>query len=83
MTSRFTNLRVTHPDFDFWVDVRLRDWDGKWLAVADLAGEPAMGTGAEPREALRAALTALGEPYATEIARSAFPPLAGAQRPRS
>ena len=24
------HLRLTHPDLDFWVDVRLREWDGKW-----------------------------------------------------
>jgi len=37
----------------------------------DLADEPDVGTGIEPREALRAALAALGEPYATEMAESA------------
>ena len=71
MTNRIANLRLTHPDLDFWVDVRLRDWDGRWLAVADFAGEPDVGTGTEPRAALRAALTALGEPYATEMAEGA------------
>jgi hypothetical protein len=30
-----------------------------------------IGTGDDPREALRAALAALGEPYATEMAASA------------
>jgi hypothetical protein len=36
-----------------------------------LADEPDIGTGDEPREALRAALAALGEPYASEMAASA------------
>ena len=38
------HLRFTHPELDFWVDVRLREFDGRWLAVADLAGEPDIGT---------------------------------------
>lgn len=64
------HLRLTHPDLDFWVDVRLREWGGRWLAVADLAGEPDVGTGLDPREAIRAALASLGEPHATEMAES-------------
>jgi hypothetical protein len=32
-------LRLTHPALDFYVDVKLREYpDGKWLAVADIAG---------------------------------------------
>lgn len=30
-------LRLTHPALDFWIDVRLRQFDGRWLAVAELA----------------------------------------------
>ena len=26
-------LRLVHPDLDFWIDVRLRQFDGRWLAV--------------------------------------------------
>ena len=65
------HLRLTHPDLAFWVDVRLREFDGRWLAVADLADEPDVGTGMEPRDALRAVLMALGERYAEEMAESA------------
>jgi hypothetical protein len=36
-----------------------------------LADEPALGVGDDPREALRVALAALGEPYASEMAASA------------
>lgn len=61
-------LRLTHPDLDFWVDVRLREWIGRWLAVADLADEPDVGTGDDPQTAIRGALAALGEPYASEMA---------------
>jgi hypothetical protein len=38
-----------------------------------LADEPDIGTGKDPREAIRAALDALGEPYASEMAASASP----------
>ena len=61
-------LRLTHPDLDFWVDVRLREFDGRWLAVADLADEPDVGTGMEPREALHETLMSLGPRLASELA---------------
>lgn len=53
-------LRLTHPDLDFWIDVRLRELDGRWLAVADLADTPEMGMGDVPEEALRGALGPFG-----------------------
>ena len=34
------DLRLTHPAIDFWIDVRLRQFEGSWLAVADLASTP-------------------------------------------
>lgn len=40
-----THLRFTHADLDFCVDVRLREFDGRWLGVADLADEPHIGVG--------------------------------------
>jgi hypothetical protein len=39
--------------------------------VATLADEPDIGVGDDPREALRAALAALGEPWAAEMAARA------------
>jgi hypothetical protein len=30
-------LRLTHPDLDFYVDVRVTPFEGRWLATADLA----------------------------------------------
>lgn len=54
------HLRLTHPDLDFWIDVRLRDFGGRWLAVADLANTPEMGMGDVPEEALRGALAPFG-----------------------
>jgi len=50
------NLRLTHPALDFWIDVRLREFDGHWLAVADLADTPEVGVGGTPAEALRGAM---------------------------
>ena len=49
-------LRLTHPSVDFWIDVRLRQLNGRWLAVADLADEPDIGLGIEPTDALWQAL---------------------------
>ena len=34
------DLRLTDPDLDFWVEVRVRGFDAAWLAVADLPGRP-------------------------------------------
>jgi hypothetical protein len=64
-------LRLRHPDLVFHIDVTLTEPEGRWLATAMLADESDVGTGSEPREALRAALAALGEPYATEMAERA------------
>jgi hypothetical protein len=64
-------LRLTHPDLDFWIDVRLREFDGRWLAVADVADEPDVGTGLEPRMAIREALMAVGPRLAEELADTA------------
>ncbi len=69
--AQVRHLRLTHPDLDFYVDARLWQHDGRWLAVADLADEPDIGTGTDPRKALRGALSALGEPYASDMARDA------------
>ena len=51
------HFRPTTPNWIFWVDVRRREFDGKWLAVADLADQPDLGMGTEPREAPLEALT--------------------------
>lgn len=53
-------LRLTAPIIDFWVDVRLRSWHDRWLAVADIAGEPEIGLGRSARQALERALAGLG-----------------------
>jgi hypothetical protein len=66
-----THLRLTHPDLDFWIDVRVREFDGRWLAVADLADVPEVGTGDTAREAVRGALRVLGPRLAATLSRSA------------
>ena len=65
------HLRLTHPELDFWVDMRLREFHGRWLAVADLADEPDIGTSEDPREALQESLLALGEEIAGRMVEGA------------
>ena len=60
-----------HPDLVFCIDVTLTEHEGRWLATAMLAEQPDIGTGHDPREALRAALAAPGEPFASELTASA------------
>ena len=55
------NTRLTSTELGLDVDLRLRQLDGRWLAVADFGGEPEVGIGATPRVALTAALATLGE----------------------
>ena len=61
--------RLIHPDLDFYIDVAVYERDGRYMATADLAEDSRdIGVGNTPREAVRAALQALGEPYATVMA---------------
>ena len=48
--------RLTDPDLDFWVDLRLMRQSDRWLAVADLAGEPEVGLGPTRQVAILFAL---------------------------
>ena len=54
------NFRLTADELGLDVDVRLRELDGRWLAVASFDGEPEVGIGASARNALSAALATLG-----------------------
>lgn len=54
-------FRLTAPAIDFWVDVRLRSWGDRWLAVADIAGEPEIGLGRTAGQALEGALASFGQ----------------------
>jgi hypothetical protein len=63
-----TELRLTHPDLDFCVDVTVYERDGRYMVTADLAEDSRdVGVGDTPREAVSAALRSLGEPYASEM----------------
>jgi hypothetical protein len=55
------NARIGAETLGHDVEIRLRQLDGRWLAVAGFDGEPEVGIGATPRAALAAALATLGE----------------------
>ena len=55
------NTRLASEQLGLDVEIRLRQLDGRWLAVAELGGEPEVGIGATPRAALAAALATLGD----------------------
>jgi microcystin degradation protein MlrC len=55
------NTRLVSEELGLDLDIRLRQLDGRWLAVADFGDEPEVGIGATPRVALAAALATLGE----------------------
>ncbi len=61
------NARIGSEELGLEVEIRLRQLDGRWLAVADFGGEPEVGIGANPRLALAAALASLGERAASVI----------------
>jgi hypothetical protein len=61
------NTRLASEELGLDVEIRLRQLDGRWLAVADFGGEPEVGIGATPRTALAAALATLGERAAATL----------------
>ena len=61
------NFRLGSADLDLDVAVRLRELNGRWLAVAEFGDEPEVGIGATPRVALAAALATLGERTAATL----------------
>ena len=61
------NFRLTAADLDFYVDVALRSFDGRWLAVAELGGDKEVGLGRSAREALAASLSSLGAQAASSL----------------
>ena len=63
------HFRLTHPRLDFWVTVEIHERDGRYMAAADLAEDSRdVGVGNTLQEAVRTALRAIGEPYASEMA---------------
>jgi hypothetical protein len=55
------NARLASEELGLDLDIRLRQLNGRWLAVAEFGREPEVGIGATPRLALAAALATLGE----------------------
>lgn len=54
------NARLASEELGLDLEIRLRQLDGRWLAVADFGAEPEVGIGATARAALGAALATLG-----------------------
>ena len=61
------NARLASKELSLDVEIRLRQLNGRWLAVADFGGEPEIGIGASARVALAAALATLGERAAATL----------------
>jgi hypothetical protein len=61
------NARLVSEELGLDLEIRLRQLDGRWLAVAEFGDEPEVGIGATPRAALAAALATLGERAAAII----------------
>ncbi|HVL52791.1 MAG TPA: hypothetical protein VM344_00855 [Vitreimonas sp.] len=55
------NARLASSELGLDVEIRLRQLDGRWLAVANFGVHPEVGIGATPRVALAAALASLGD----------------------
>lgn len=55
----------------------MRDFDGRWLAVADLADEPVLGTGETVAVALDGVFASLGPPFAADLRRAAVATMDG------
>lgn len=80
-------LRLRSESLPFWVDVDLRDYDGRWVAMAELAGERGLGLGLTADEALLADEGVVwrvepGENFRAEAVREArcrLPPCARAR----
>lgn len=75
------HLRISDPNLDFWIDVRLMEHNGRWLAVADLADTPELGVGHDPQSALREALSPFGSTVAERVARWALTEGVGSRTP--
>lgn len=61
------NFTLGSPELGLHVEVRLRELDGRWLAVAEFGDDPEVGIGPTPRAALAAALATLGRRTAATL----------------
>ena len=60
-------FRLASDELGIDVAIRLRQLDGRWLAVAEFDKDPEVGIGGTPRAALSAALSSLGRRAATAL----------------
>jgi hypothetical protein len=67
-------IRLAADEFDFYVDVALTSFYGRWLAVANIGGEKEVGVGNSARTALKNSLTSLGPHASSRLAAHAQPP---------
>lgn len=65
-------MRLYCPEF--WVDVRISEFDGRWLASADTRDGPSLGRGSSPLEAAIEALEPF-DGYIEDLVRSGPPEL--------
>lgn len=61
-------LRLSDPEVDFWVDIRLRQFGRTWMATADLADTPDVGVCKDRDVAVLFALWSLGPDMARRMA---------------
>lgn len=61
------NARLASAELGLDVGIRLRELDGRWMAVAEFDCDPEVGIGASAREALSAALASLGDRAAATL----------------
>ena len=60
-------VRLRSLEFDFYVDVVVRNFGDAWLSVADIAGDKELGLAGSARAAVSASLAALGPRAATSL----------------
>jgi len=60
-------FRLASDELGVDVEIRLRQLDGRWLAVAGFAGEDEVGLGATAHAALAASLVSLGSRTASVL----------------
>jgi len=60
-------FRLSASSLVFYVDVRLRSFGERWIAVADISGDSELGLGTSAREALAGALSTLGAQATTAL----------------
>ena len=61
------NARFAVEELGLEVDIRIRQLEGRWIAVASFGDEPEVGIGSTPRDALAASLATLGTRTAAAV----------------